>query len=133
MRRIWPATPFAVAAAVVAAGCGGSSGNSSDSDSTAAVGTTATTASSGGALAGKVGPGFDISMDKSSVTAGTYTLTVDDQSSSHDFHFTGDGVDVTTEVSGTGEQTFTVTLTPGTYTFVCDPHSSSMKGTLTVT
>ena len=26
-----------------------------------------------------------------------------------------------------------MTLKPGTYTFVCDPHSSQMHGTLTVT
>jgi plastocyanin len=45
----------------------------------------------------------------------------------------GDGVDVSTAVSGTGEKSFTVTLTPGTYTYVCDPHSSQMRGTLTVT
>jgi len=80
-----------------------------------------------------VGPGFDISMGESTVAAGTYTLKVDDQASIHNFHLTGDGVDVSTDVSGTGEKTFTVTLKPGTYTFVCDPHSSQMHGTLTVT
>ena len=33
-------------------------------------------------------------MAESTVAAGTYTLTVDDQASIHNFHFTGDGVDV---------------------------------------
>jgi plastocyanin len=59
---------------------------------------------------------------------------VNDESSSHNFHLTGPGgIDVSTEVSGTGLQTFIVDLEPGTYTFVCDPHSSSMTGTITVT
>ena len=52
-------------------------------------------------------------MEESTVAAGTYTLTVDDQASIHDFHLTGDGVDVSTDVSGTGEKSFTVTLTAG--------------------
>ena len=101
---------------------------SSMSDPQLATDTTAASGSASGTLTGSVGPGFDISMAESTVAAGTYTLKVDDQASSHNFHFTGDGVDVSTDVSGTGEQTFT-----GTYTFVCDPHSSQMHGTLTVT
>jgi len=140
MKRLLPATLFVATAAALAAGCGGSSSSSSSSDSTAGSDTTAatTTATTGGTasgtLTGKVGPGFDIAMDKSTVAAGTYTLTVDDQASAHDFHFTGPGgVDVATDVSETGAKTFTVDLQAGTYTFVCDPHSSSMNGTLTVT
>ena len=130
MRRSWPVMAVgAVAAALAVAGCGGSD-NSSSGDTTAA---TAASGSASGTLTGSVGPGFDISMAESTVAAGTYTLKVDDQASSHNFHVTGDGVDVSTDVSGTGEQTFTVTLKPGTYTFVCDPHSSQMHGTLTVT
>ena len=133
MRRFWPAMSLVAAAtALAAAGCGGSD-NSSSSDTTVATETTTASGSTSGTLTGSVGPGFDISMAESTVAAGTYTLKVDDQATIHDFHFTGDGVDVTTEVSGTGEKTFTVTLKPGTYTFVCDPHSSQMHGTLTVT
>jgi len=134
MRRSLPVMAVgAVAAALAVAGCG-SSDDSSSGDTTAA--TTDTTTASGSAsdtLIGSVGPGFDISMAESTVAAGTYTLKVDDQASIHNFHFTGDGVDVATDVSGTGEQMFTVTLKPGTYTYVCDPHSSQMHGTLTVT
>jgi plastocyanin len=81
---------------------------------------------------GSVGPGFVISMVETNVAPGTYTLTVDDQSDAHNFHFSGDGVDVMTEVGEIGKRTFEVTLTAGTYTFQCDPHSSSMHGTLTV-
>jgi len=133
MRRFWPAMVLVtVVAALAAAGCG-SSDDSSSGETTAATDTTAASGSASGTLTGSVGPGFEISMAESTVAAGTYTLTVDDQASIHNFHFTGDGVDVSTDVSGTGEESFTVSLKPGTYTFVCDPHSSQMKGTLTVT
>ena len=64
---------------------------------------------------------------------GTYTLLVHDRSSLHDFHLTGPGgVDVATDVDSIGDQTFTVTLVAGTYRFVCDPHSTTMKGSFTV-
>jgi plastocyanin len=133
MRRFWPAMALGAAAtALVVAGCGGSD-NSSSGETTAATDTGTDSGSAPGTLTGSVGPGFEISMAESTVPAGTYTLKVDDQASIHNFHLTGDGVDVSTDVSGTGEKTFTVTLKPGTYTFVCDPHSSQMHGTLTVT
>ena len=96
---------------------------------------TTTDAAAGGAtaLSGSVGPGFDISMNETTAAAGTYTLKVDDQATSHNFHLTGPGgVDVMTDIGGTGTKTFTVKLEPGTYTFVCDAHPTSMKGTLKV-
>ena len=117
----------------VASGCGGGSNNAAGTDTTTPA-TDTTGGSASGTLSGTVGPGFDISMAEKTVAAGTYTLTVDDQGTSHDFHLTGPGgVDVATDVPGTGKKEFTVKLEPGTYTFVCDPHSSSMHGTLTVT
>lgn len=133
MRRATVAALLAVAA-LATGGCGGD--DSAADATTEPTGTTDTSTggSSGTALAGSVGPGFEISVDKPAVAAGTYALTVDDQASSHNFHLTGPGgVDVSTDVGGTGQETFSVELEPGTYTFVCDPHSSSMKGTLTVT
>jgi plastocyanin len=131
MRRVLLALPAVAAAATLLAGCGGSS-NSADA-TTAATTTTAAAGSSGKTLTGSVGPGFDISMEQTTVAPGTYTLNVDDQGTIHNFHFTGPGgVDVSTDVSGTGKKSFTVTLQKGTYTFVCDPHSSQMHGTLTV-
>lgn len=130
MRRMLPATVFLVTATALAAGCGGGS-DSGSSDGATTAGTDAASTSPS-TLSGSVGPGFDISMVEKSVAPGTYTLTVDDKASQHNFHFTGDGVDVKTEVSETGTKTFTVTLKAGTYTYVCDPHSSSMNGTLTV-
>ncbi len=72
-------------------------------------------------------------MDQTSVPAGTYTLEVDDKSAEHNFHLTGEGVDVTTTVPEIAKQSFEVTLVAGTYAFVCDPHAQGMKGELTVT
>ena len=92
-----------------------------------AGGTTATTADTGaggGTLQGSVGPGFEIHLEGTDgVTPGTYTLVVDDMSASHNFHLSGPGVDVKTEVGVEGEETFTVDLQAGEYTFVCDPHA----------
>ena len=119
------------------AGCGG---DDNESSGTTAATTEASTAggetSGAGAttLNGSVGPGFDISLDGTDgITAGDYTLVVNDQSTAHNFHLTGPGgVDVSTEVSEEGEKTFDVTLVAGEYKFQCDPHASSMNGSFTV-
>src|SRR5215210_4717763 len=128
--RLTCAVVLAVSGLVVV-GCGGS-----DSDDDSAAGTTAAadTGSSGGTtLTGTVGPGFDISMSGTDgLTAGEYTIKVSDKASTHNFHLTGPGVDEMTEVSEEGDVTWTVTLQAGEYTFVCDPHSSQMRGSFTV-
>jgi len=124
------------AVALALAGCGG--GNDEASGTTEAQTTTDTTAS-GNTLQASVGPGFEISLkdsngqDVTSLAAGTYTITVDDQSDIHNFHLTGEGVDESTDVGGTGMETWTVTLKAGSYHFQCDPHSSSMNGDFDVT
>jgi len=116
------------------AGCGGDDNESSDT--TAATTPASTTGGSGGGttLNGSVGPGFEISLDGTDgITAGDYTLVVNDQSSAHNFHLTGPGgVDVSTTVSEEGEKTFDVTLVAGEYRYQCDPHASSMNGSFTV-
>jgi alpha-D-ribose 1-methylphosphonate 5-triphosphate synthase subunit PhnH len=63
--------------------------------------------------------------------AGTYTIKVHDLSEFHNFHLTGPGVDMASPVKSKQEATWTVTLTDGTYTYVCDAHSSLMRGTFT--
>jgi len=134
MNRLSPVIVVA-AAAVTAAGCGGGSKGGSGGAYGAPPPTTtsAETGTASDTLSGSVGPGFDISMDPTTVVAGSYTLKVDDQASSHNFHLSGPGgVDVKTEIGTTGTTTFKVTLQKGTYTFVCDAHPSSMNGTLTV-
>ena len=41
-------------------------------------------------------------------------------------------MDVSTDVSAEGEQSFDLTLVAGEYKFQCDPHAGSMNGTFTV-
>ena len=119
---------------VALAGCGGSDDEGTSAATTSAAETSAAGGGGGTTLNGSVGPGFDISLDGTDgITAGDYTLVVDDQSSAHNFHLTGPGgVDVSTDVSAEGEKTFQVKLVPGEYRFQCDPHASSMNGTFTV-
>jgi plastocyanin len=113
------------------AGCGGSDNEAS---TTTAATTEASSGSGGGTtLNGSVGPGFVISLDGTDgLTAGSYKLVVNDQSSAHNFHLTGPGVDVSTEVGETGEKSFDIELQAGEYKFQCDPHASQMNGTFTV-
>jgi Copper binding proteins, plastocyanin/azurin family len=95
-----------------------------------------------GTLTGTVGTNdsFQIGLADSSGAAvkhldpGTYTLVVHDKSDLHDFHLFGPGgVDVATQVETSGDQTFTVTLVDGIYTFQCDPHAlAGMKGQFAV-
>ena len=84
-------------------------------------------------LTGTVGPGFTITMNKTTVKAGTSVITVHDLASIHDFHLTGPGIDKKTSVPGTGTTKWTVKLKKGTYRFVCDPHHTIMHGVLNVT
>jgi plastocyanin len=68
----------------------------------------------------------------SKLKAGTYTIVVADRAGDHNFHLKGPGVDKSTSVSARGTTTWKVTLKKGSYTFVCDPHASFMKGSFTV-
>jgi len=91
-------------------------------------------------LIGTVGTGDAFSIGLSDANGspvhhldpGTYTLLVHDRSALHNFHLAGPGVDVATDIEGIGDQTFTITLSDGTYTFQCDPHSNVMSGVFTV-
>jgi plastocyanin len=83
-------------------------------------------------LTGTVGPGFTISMNKKTVKAGTYVITINDRAAIHDFHLTGAGVNKASSVPATGTTKWTVKLKKGTYHFVCDPHRSIMHGVLQV-
>ena len=89
-------------------------------------------------LTGTVGPGFTITLKRGTVPvrvlkAGFYNLTVADKASIHNFHLKGPGVnkEITT-VGFVGTKTVIVALKKGTYTFVCDPHFTSMKGSFRV-
>src|SRR6266576_1241481 len=66
------------------------------------LGGPARAASHANTLTGTVGPGFTITMNKKTVQAGTYTVTIHDLASIHDFHLTGAGVNKVTSVPGMG-------------------------------
>jgi plastocyanin len=91
-------------------------------------------------LTGDVAPNdsFNISLagpDGSRVThldPGGYTLVVHDHSELHNFHLRGPGVNVATPIESAGDFSFPVTLTDGTYRFVCDAHPTTMTGSFTV-
>lgn len=91
-----------------------------------------------GTLLATVGPGFSITLKRQngtvvkSLARGTWKIVVDDKSSVHNFHLTGSGVNKLTSVKSVTKVNWTVTLNPGTYKFVCDPHANTMKGQFTV-
>ncbi len=89
-------------------------------------------------LVGTVGPGFTITLKKAArpvrlLTPGRYSITVADKSNIHNFHLKGPGLnkEITT-VGFVGTKTVILALKKGTYTFVCDPHFTSMKGSFKV-
>lgn len=82
-------------------------------------------------ITGTVGPGFTITMKKPT-KAGKYTLVISDKSTIHNFRLKGPGVNVATSVPAIGSKTFKITLKKGKYTFLCDPHPTSMKGSFTI-
>jgi plastocyanin len=90
-------------------------------------------------LKGQVYQNFKIEMKNSAnsplktVKAGTHRIKIEDKTSIHSFHLTGPGVNKSTSVSGVGEAIWTVKLKPGKYTYFCDPHASSMRGSFRVT
>jgi plastocyanin len=102
------------------------------------VGAAPATAATPTKLVGTVGPSFTITLKKggkkvTTLKAGRYTISVQDKSDFHNFHLMGPGVNKKTTVSEVKTQTWTVTLKKGTYRYVCDPHSSQMKGSFKVT
>jgi plastocyanin len=123
-----------MAATAALAGCGGSSGSASTG------GGSGSAVQHPKSLIGVSGQNeaFAISMTDqdgnalTNVAAGTYQLTVHDDSAIHNFHLTGGSIDDATTVPETATKTFTVKLTPGNYSFVCDAHVSQMNGSFTV-
>jgi len=89
-------------------------------------------------LTGVVGPGFNISLKNADGTSvshldpGTYDVAVTDNAIEHNFHLRGPGVDMATDLEGTGAVTWTITVVDGTYNFLCDAHPVQMKGSFTV-
>ena len=133
-------------------------GDDDDDDRRTTTGTTTSTTTTGGAttttsqrrssspaavvagrrLIGTVGPGFSITLKTPSggavrtLRAGTYTVVVRDRSDEHNFHLRGRGFNKATTVGAVATQTWRVKFSAGTYTYVCDPHAESMRGSLRV-
>jgi hypothetical protein len=66
---------------------------------------------------------------------GEYRLEIDDRSTIHNFHLyeRDDGVDVASEIAGTGTQTVTVVFPePGSYIYACDAHPDRMRETFSI-
>src|SRR6478672_4046186 len=90
-------------------------------------------------LIGTVGPGPQITLttaDGKPVTTlieGTYTFKISDKSANHNFHLFGPDLNQTTTVVEVTDTAWTLTLKPGGYAFVCDPHQAvGMRGTFSV-
>jgi plastocyanin len=90
-------------------------------------------------LKGEVNDNFQIKLTKGSIRVktlkhGTYSIKIEDKSSSHNFRLKGPGVNKATSVAFIGERTWKVTLKRGKYTIQCDPHAlSGMRSTFRVT
>jgi hypothetical protein len=90
-------------------------------------------------LVGTVGPQFTISLKKggarvATTRRGSYRITVNDRSDFHNFRLRGPGINkALTGIAFVGRKAVTVTLRPGRYTFLCDPHPVDMRGSFRVT
>jgi len=91
-----------------------------------------TTDTSRSKITGSVGPGFTISVSRHQVAHGTYTFTVTDKSTMHNWHIIGPGVNRKTPISKKVTKTFTVQLTKGKYKIHCDAHPIAMRTHITV-
>jgi plastocyanin len=92
----------------------------------------------GPVLTGVVGPGYEISLQDAgghavtNLAPGDYTFDIKDQSSIHNFHLMGPGVDTATSADEVDEIEWNLHLAAGTYTFFCDTHPDTMYGSFTV-
>lgn len=81
-------------------------------------------------LKGKVGPGKTISLKTAaggtvkSLTAGTYSVAVQDLTKKDNFHLSGPGVAKKTSVKGKSQATWKLTFKVGTYTYRSDAHKT---------
>ena len=88
---------------------------------------------------GAVGPGATISLKRANGSAlkhaspGEHRFAISDQSSFHNFHLLGPGVNRRTTVAGRGTVTWNLTLGAGKFSFRSDPQARRLKGSFTVT
>jgi plastocyanin len=130
-----------VGCALALAGCGGSSSSSPSSAPATTQAAAAPTGGSGKTLTGTVGPGYTITLTQggphiSSLAPGTYTFTIADKSSIHNFTLEqesgGSFEQDLTSIPDEGTKSMTVKLTKGEWKFYCSAHESQMNGSFTV-
>ena len=147
MRGMRLALPIGLAVVALAAvGCGGNDDRSATAVASAST-ATETAATGLPKLVGTVGStddpdAYEISLateDGAEVTTvlppGEYLLEINDRSTIHNFHLDArrDGVDLATEVSGTGKKTAVVVLRDEeAYIYACDAHPATMNVTFSV-
>lgn len=116
-------------------GYGGGTGGTGGSGGGAA---TRPSAPVGSKLVLTTGPGFTIGLRTTAgkkvtrLRPGAYTIVVRDRSGSHNAHLTGAGASKATTVPFVGTKTWRVVLKKGKLVYVCDPHASSMRGSVVV-
>lgn len=93
-------------------------------------------AANAGTLIATVGTGYTISLTTGSgtpvrsVRAGTtHTVIVRDRARDHNFRLVGPGYTRQTGVASVATHRWTVTFTRGSWSFICQPHAGSMRGT----
>ena len=136
-----------VALAAVGCGDGDDEGSATAETVAADIATTETSTTGLAKLVGTVGStddpdAYEIELtteDGAEVTTtlppGEYRLEITDPSTIHNFHLDARyaGVDVATEVAGTGEKTAIVVLNDGeSYIYVCDAHPTTMNVTFSI-
>jgi hypothetical protein len=92
---------------------------------------------SGLTLEAAVGPGPFISLRLdgkrvTTLTAGRYTIVVNDKTASHNFHLTGLGIDRSTGLGARGRSTWTLTLGKGAFRFASDSRAGRLIGSFKV-
>ena len=130
MRRL-TATITAAAATVGLAGIGVGVVNAAQSHDSS-TGQEQVTDPSRSKITGSVGPGMTISVSRHKAPPGTYTFTVTDKSTMHNWHIFGPGVNRKTPINKKVTKTFTVQLVKGTYKIHCDAHPTTMRTHITV-
>jgi hypothetical protein len=88
-------------------------------------------------LHGTTGPGFVIRLTEggtrvTTLRPGSYTIQVVDRAADHSFSLVGPGVREETTTAEVGTFTWHVRLRKGTYTYLCAPHASIMRGSFVV-
>jgi len=89
-------------------------------------------------LVGEVGPERPLRVTDTNgdlilvLDPGTYTITVHDNADVHNFRLFGPGVHQATEVGRIETVVWTVALSEGTYSYMCDPHAQVMRGSFRV-